>query len=90
MLEVRYRGMRIVVSHSALTELMNSGKTLCDVLEILEYGRGAPRSRKSGTLERWLDKDGKTFNAVLAQDYSSALGEECWVLVHFGKFTKSK
>ena len=56
--------------------------------EILETGYDAPRKRKQGTIEKWLDKGKKTYNAVVAKDYHEILKEDCWVLVHFGKFSR--
>lgn len=84
----RYSGLRIAVTNSAMRELMKEEKTLYDVVEILENGYDAPRKRKKGTIEKWLDKGNKTFNAVIVRDYNEIMKEDCWVLIHFGKFTK--
>jgi len=86
----KYRNLRIIVSDSAMRELMKEAKTLYDVVEILETGKDAPRKRKQGTIERWLSKGNKTYNAVVVKDYNEMMKEECWVLIHFGKFTRSK
>ena len=86
----KYRGLRIAVSHAAMRELMKEGKTMYDVVEILEYGHDAPRKRKQGTIEKWLDKGKKTYNAVIVKDYHEILKENCWVLIHFGKFSKTR
>lgn len=88
MFSERYKGFRIAVSNAAMRELMKHEKTLSDVVEILETGFDAPRKRKEGTIERWLDKGSKTWNAVIVKDYHEILQEECWVLIHFGQFTK--
>ena len=79
-----YKGQRIVVSDAAMRELAKEGKTLYDVVEILEEGRDAPRKRKAGTIEKWLDKGKKTPNAVIVKDYHELTKEECWVLIHLG------
>ena len=84
----RYQGARIAVTNAAMRELMDEGFTLFDIVEILETGHDAPRKRKEGTIEKWIDKGNKTYNAVIAKDYDETLKEECWVLIHFGKFTK--
>ena len=84
----RYKGLRIAVSYSAMRELMREEKTLIDVVQILEDGYDCPRKRKAGTIEKWLDKGNKTYNAVIVKDYDEILKEGCWVLIHFGKFTK--
>ena len=88
MLNEKYKGLRIAVSHSAMEELMQEGKTVYDVVEILENGYDALRKRKSGTIEKWLNKGKKTYNAVIVKDYHEILKEDCWVLIHFGKFTR--
>ena len=86
----KYKDLRIAVSDSAMRELFKHEKTLFDVVQVLEEGYDAPRKRKLGVIERWLDKDNKTFNAVIAKDYDNIMKEECWVLIHFGKFTKRR
>ncbi len=88
MFSERYKGLRIAVSHAAMRELMKHEKTLADVVEILETGIDAPRKRKQGTIEKWHSKGNKTWNAVIVMDYHEILEEECWVLIHFGKFTR--
>ena len=88
MLTVRYDGLRIAVSLSATRELMDEEKTMFDVAQVLEEGYDAPRKRKEGTIEKWLDKGKKTYNAVIAKDYDDTMQEEVWVLIHFGKFTR--
>ena len=84
----KYKGLRIAVSDSAMRELVKEGKTLYEVVEILENGYDAPRKRKLGTIEKWLDKGKKTFNVVIVKDYHEILKEDCWVLTHFGKFSR--
>lgn len=86
----KYEGLRIVVSDSAMRELMKEEKSLCDVVQILERGYDAPRKRKAGTIEKWFNKGKKTFNAVIVRDYNEIMREDCWVLIHFGKFTRRK
>ena len=88
MFSEQYKGLRIAVSNAAMRELMKYEKTVRDVVEILEDGIDAPRKRKEGTIEKWLNKGAKTWNAVIAKDYHEILREECWVLIHFGQFTK--
>ena len=90
MFDDKYDGLKIAISHSAMQELMQEGKTIYDVVDILEKGYDAPRKRKSGTIEKWLDKGKKTYNAVIVKDYHEILKEDCWVLTHFGKFTRRK
>jgi len=84
----KYQNLRIVITNSAMRELFKYGKDLSDVLEILEKGKYAPRKRKKGTVEKWLQKRNKTYNAVIIRDYNLINQEECWVLTHFGRFTR--
>ena len=88
MFDEKYKGLRIAISNSAMQELMQEAKTIYDVVEILEEGYDAPRKRKQGTIEKWLDKGKKTYNAVVAKDYHEILREDCWILIHFGKFSR--
>ncbi len=88
MFSEQYKGLRIAVSNAAMRELMKYEKTVLDVVKILEEGIDAPRKRKEGTIEKWLNKGSKTWNAVIVKDYHEILREECWVLIHFGQFTK--
>ena len=90
MFGVRYRGLLIVVTDAAMRELVQQEKSLDDVLVILEQGYDAPRKRKDGVIERWLDKGDKTFNVVVARNYNEIMKEPCWVLIHVGKFTRRK
>ncbi len=89
-LDSKYKGLRIAISNSAMRELMNEGKALEDVLDILENGYRAPRKRKKGTIEKWFDIGKKTYNAVIAKSFDEISKEDVWVLVHFGKFTRKK
>ncbi len=87
---VHYRGLRIHVTLSAIRELTHHGWALIDVLRILEEGYAAPRKRKQGTIEMWLDRGPKTYNAVVVRDYDEVHREEIWTLIHFGVFTKTR
>ena len=88
MFSEQYKGLRIAVSNAAMRELMKHEKTIFDVVQILETGFDAPRKRKEGTIEKWLNKGNKTWNAVVVKDYHEILRDECWVLIHFGQFTR--
>ena len=85
---VRYQGLRIFVSRAAMRELCKYGKSSADIVEVLEMGKDAPRKRRLGVIERWLPKKNKTYVAVIARDHHRILKEECWVLIHFGRFGK--
>lgn len=87
-LETSYKGLKIAVSHSAMQEMMHYSVSLGDVLRVLQDGYDAPRRRKKGTVEKWLDKGAKTFNAVVVKSFDETAGKDCWLLIHFGKFTR--
>ncbi|MBI3194611.1 MAG: hypothetical protein HYZ34_09135, partial [Ignavibacteriae bacterium] len=71
-----------VVKHSGATRMSIKIQKLPYylIVEILDNGYDAPRKRKSGTIEKWLDKGKKTYNAVIVKDYHEILKEDCWVL----------
>ena len=85
-----YHGLRIAVTDSAMRELIKEGKGLNFIVKVLEDGYDAPRRRKKGTIEKWMNKGNKTFNVVVVKDYDEVMKEECWVLIHFGKFTRRR
>lgn len=85
-----YKGLRIAPSLSAMRELMEDNKTMFNVVKILEEGHDAPRKRKEGTVEKWLNKGNKTYNAVVVKSYDNIMKEEIWVLTHFGKFGRKR
>jgi len=88
MLNYKYLGLKIIVSDSAMRELIKYERLIQDVINILENGYDTPRKRKEGTIERWYDKGKKTFNVVIVKSYNISMKEECWILIHFGKFTR--
>ncbi len=84
---VKYKGLRLTSSKSALNELMKYGFDLEDCKEILELGYHG-RKRSKNKIEKWLDRRDKTFNIVIAKDFHEIMKEEVWVIIHLGKFTK--
>ena len=84
----KFQGLRIVITDTAMRELIKYGKTLYDVVSILEHGYDAPRKRKLGFIEKWRDKGNRTCNVVVKRDYNYMLKEDCWILIHFGRFTR--
>lgn len=83
-----YRGLKIAVTDAAMREMVKHGRDMYFVVKILEWGYDAPRKRKEGTIEKWMDKGSKTFNAVIVKDYDEVIKEDCWVLIHLGKFSR--
>ena len=94
MFDVKYNGLRIEPTLSASRELMNEGKDLNDVLEILEGGYDCSASkRKYNIMEKCLKKGDKEYKAVVAETevtYPDNYTEKIWRLIHFGKITYKK
>ena len=88
MLNLRYRGLRIVPTLSAAREMADLGMMLLDVQEVLESGYSAPRLRRKGTIEKWLSIGKKTYNVVLVKDHDEYLNEEIWLIIHRGRFSR--
>lgn len=85
-----YQGLKVVPSISSIDEMLKHGKSIDDIVYFLEEGYTSPRKRKKDTIEKWIDKGKKTFNAVIVKDYNAEEKQDVWVLIHFGKFTKRK
>ena len=90
MLELRYRGLRLIPSKTAMRELIQHGATLEDCNDILEEGYPAPRKRAKGTIEQWLDRGNKTYNTVVVKSYNYFYGEDVYLVTHFGSFRRRK
>ena len=89
-MEIKYKKLKVVATNSAMLELVKEGKNLFDVIQILTEGYNAPRKRKKDVIEKWFDKGKKTYNVVVVYDLQRYSNEDCWLLIHFGKFTKKK
>jgi len=94
MFDIEFQGLRIDATRTASRELIQEGKSMFDVLEILEYGYSSnPSRRKPNIIEKSLRCGNKEYKAVvvkteaLTPDY---LREEIWRLIHFGKTTYKK
>ncbi|MFO7618330.1 MAG: hypothetical protein R6W91_01535 [Thermoplasmata archaeon] len=86
-----YKYCQLIPSRSALKEMYDLGFDLFMVTEILEEGYDCSRSRRTaGTIERCIDRGGKTLKAVAVQSYNHSLGAEVWVITHVGMFTKRR
>lgn len=90
MFDLRYRGLRLIPSKTAMRELIKYGATLEDCKDILEQGYPAPRKRAKGTIEQWLDRGNKTSNTVVVKSYNYFYGEDVYLITHFGCFRRRK
>ena len=86
MFDIRYNGLRLVPSKSAMREMIKLGLDLIDCKEILENGNPAPRKRSIGTEEKWLSKGVKTYNVVVVRSFNCFHNEEVQLITHIGKF----
>lgn len=86
MLNLRYQGLRLIPSKTALKELFKHGLTVEDCTRILEEGYPAPRKRAKTTIEKWLDRGSKTYNVVVVKSYNHFYGEDVYLITHFGRF----
>ena len=74
-----------------MKELCDLGIDLANVVEVLEEGYDCYRSkRKSGTVEKCVDKGNKTLKIVAVQSYNYSLRTEVWAITHAGIFTKRR
>ena len=89
MLEIWYRGKRLIPSRTASRELIRYGFMLEDCVEILKNGY-CTRKRKKNTIERWLDSGNKTFNVVVVLSYNHQFQDEVYLIKHFGVFTRKR
>jgi len=89
MFDIKYNGLRLIPSKSAVRELLKHELMVEDCQEILEKGY-EPRKRAKDTIEKWLDFGNETYNVVVVKDYNEIVKEEVWVIIHLVKFTKKK
>ncbi len=91
MIKPTYKEFPLIPTKSAMKELFDLGMDLFTVADVLDQGYDCHRSkRKTGTLERCIDKGGKTVNVVVVQSYDHSLQTEVWAITHVGMFTKRK
>ena len=89
MFNIRFEGLKLIPSRSAVEELVKYGLMIEDCKDILENGY-EPKKRSKGTIEKWLNKRNKTYNVVVIRSYNFLYGEEVYLIKHIGKFTKKK
>ena len=58
-------------------------------VEVLKEGYDCSRSkRRKGVLEKCIDKGNKTIKVVVQRGNIELDGQDCWELIHVGKFTR--
>ena len=76
---------------NVIDELVKYGMDLDDVAEILNEGYDCSRSkRRKGVVEKCIDRGNKTIKVVVQQGYIELDGQDCWELIHVGKFTRRR
>lgn len=90
MLEVvtpKWKGLPVIPSKAASRELDKLHFKVRNAVEVLEEGFDCERSgRKKGTIERCIKRKGKTIKVVVVRSFNRSLDEECWLIIHAGKF----
>lgn len=91
MITPTFEGIALIPTRSALKEMFDLGFDLFMVAEILEKGHDCSRSKRTaGTIEKCIDRAGKTLKAVAVQSYNHSLDMDVWVITHVGMFTKRR
>lgn len=88
--DVRYKGLKLVVSKSAIEELTYHGLMIYDCKYMLENGYDAPRKRAKDCEEKWFDNKNKTFNVVIVKLFNYFYNEYVYLITHVGCFGKKK
>ena len=86
---IKYKGLRLIPAISASNELFKYKLDVEDCKEILESGYG-PRKRAKNTTEKWFDIGNKTYNVVIVKVFNQFYGENIYLIIHVGKFTKKR
>jgi len=74
---------------NVIDELAHHGMDLDDVAEVLNEGYDCSRSkRRKGVLEKCINRGNKTIKVVVQRGFIEIDGQECWELIHVGKFTR--
>lgn len=76
---------------NVIDELIKYGMDLDDVVEVLKEGYDCSRSkRRKGVLEKCINRRNKTVKVVVQRGFIELDGQECWELIHVGKFTRRR
>ncbi len=84
--DVRYKGLRLIPSKSAIDEMFRLGLMIHDCKMILENGYDAPRRRAEGCEEKWFSKKNKIINVVVVRTFNYFYNEEVYLITHVGCF----
>ncbi|MEK6857799.1 MAG: hypothetical protein AABX39_04400 [Nanoarchaeota archaeon] len=84
--DIRYKGLKLIPSKSAMSEMNYLGLMLYDCKIMLEEGYAAPRKRAEDCEEKWFNKRNKTFNIVIVKSFNYFYNEEVYLITHVGCF----
>ena len=91
MITPAYKELPLIPTRAAMKELFDQGMDLFGVAEILDDGYDCYRSRrKAGTIERCIDRSGKTMKVVVVKSYNHSMQADVWAITHVGMFTKRR
>lgn len=85
--DIRFEGLRLIPSKTAVRELQKHELTLNYCKFILENGYSY-RRRKSNIIEKCLDKEDRTYVVVAAKSFSYFHNEEVNLIIHIGKISR--
>ena len=83
-MDIRFEGLRLIPSRTAVRELQKHRLTLNYCKFILENGYEY-RKRKENTTERCLDRGDKTYTVVAVKSFSYFHNEDVYLITHVGK-----
>ena len=79
-----WNGLPVVPTRAAIRELDRLHFDVPDAIEVLEKGYDC--TRKGNIVEKCIKERGKIIKIVVARSYSHFLSNECWTIIHAGKF----
>ena len=86
-----FKGLPLIPTRAAMTELYENNMDLNDALDILEKGYDCSISKRSEEIiEKCINVKRKTMRIVAAKTYNFSLDSEVWAIIHAGFKSKSK
>jgi len=74
-----------------MEELFTNKMDIFNVLEVIESGYDCARSKRAkNTIERCVDRKGKTIRVVVVKSFSFSMNSDVWVITHVGMTSKKR
>ncbi|MBU1201361.1 MAG: hypothetical protein KKA51_02580 [Nanoarchaeota archaeon] len=89
MFNLKFEGLVIIPSKTAMREMTWLGLDLCDCILILEEGYST-RKRKKGTVEKSFNVGNKTLKVVVVKSYNYTQKKDVYLITHVGETTKKR